>query len=121
MPKVILPNYLDHRIVIERYDDHCDATITRFGELEPLKIETAPTYDEVLDLVEKFVEEQAQITDASELKFTPTLLTALEGAHRRAEAAGLDEFEFQGCQVHTGYAKYLIQYPTPILGAESIH
>ncbi len=48
--------------------------------------------------------------------FTPAKLKALRKAYLAASAASVEQFEFEGQVLVTGYAKYLLEYLDGVLG-----
>lgn len=48
------------------------------------------------------------------IEFTPNKLTALKKALAQAEGKSQNAFQFEGNEYKASYAKYLIQYLTPL-------
>lgn len=57
----------------------------------------------------------------TEMMFDVAKYRKLRKAHREASRLGLDVFTFDGVELHTGYAKYVLEFLAKHLGVEDEH
>jgi hypothetical protein len=53
--------------------------------------------------------------DSEYIKFTPTKLAQFRTAYEKARDAKVEVFTFEGRQIVTGFAKYLLEYVEQML------
>ena len=108
-----------HKVITEQNTDGVyESRVFSEGTLECKALFTGYSRQQADDLAFNFIEKE---NDPSLIQFDPQLLADLKVALTTAEGLGDEVFDFEGRELHTGYAKYLVEFLEPILGADAVN